>query len=101
MKHLKIQPVGDRILIRYDKADKAGAQTQGGIVIPDSAVEKPQRARVVALGSGTRNGDGRVSPFVVKVGETVLVAKFGGAEVSVDGERYTFVREDDLLGVID
>ncbi len=97
MKPLKIRPVGDHILIRFREEKE---QIRGGVIIPDSAAEKPQQAEVIALGSGHRDEDGVVTPFAVKVGETVLIAKFGGAEVSLDGQRYTFVREDDILGVL-
>ena len=97
MKLLKIHPVGDRILIRHAE-DKE--QTRGGIIIPDSAKEKPQEAKVIALGSGRKDKDGKAIPFEVKVGDTVLVAKYGGAEVKLDDKKYTLVREDDILGIL-
>jgi chaperonin GroES len=97
MKLIKIQPVGDRILIRHAE-DKE--QIRGGIVIPDSAKEKPQEAKVIALGSGRKNKDGTTTPFEVKVGDTVLVARYGGAEVKLDEKKYTLVREDDILGIL-
>ncbi|MBL9201631.1 MAG: co-chaperone GroES [Opitutaceae bacterium] len=97
MKLLKIHPVGDRILIRHAE-DKE--QIRGGIVIPDSAREKPQEAKVIALGSGRKNKDGTTTPFAVRVGDTVLVASYGGAEVKLDGKKYTLVREDDILGLL-
>ena len=97
MKILKIKPVGDRILIQHAE-DKE--QIRGGVIIPDSAKEKPQEAKVIALGSGRKDKDGKVQPFEVKVGDTVLVAKYGGAEVKLDEKKYTLVREDDILGVI-
>lgn len=93
----KIRPVGDRILIQH-RADRE--QVLGGIVIPDSAREKPQEATVIAVGTGRRDRAGRVTPFAVKVGDTVLVARHGGAEVRFGGATYTFVREDELLGVL-
>ena len=97
MKFLKIRPIGDRILIQHAE-DKE--QIRGGVIIPDSAKEKPQEAKVIALGSGRKDKDGKVQPFEVKVGDTVLVAKYGGAEVKLDEKKYTLVREDDILGVI-
>ena len=97
MKILKIKPVGDRILIQHAE-DKE--QIRGGVIIPDSAKEKPQEAKVIALGSGRKDKDGKVQPFEVKVGDTVLVANYGGAEVKLDEKKYTLVREDDILGVI-
>ena len=97
MKILKIRPIGDRILIQHGE-DKE--QIRGGVIIPDSAKEKPQEAKVIALGSGRKDKDGKVFPFEVKVGDTVLVAKYGGAEVKLDEKKYTLVREDDILGVV-
>jgi len=97
MSHPKIQPIGDRILLQFPDEKE---QIQGGLIIPDSAKEKPQEAKVIALGSGRRDKDGKVVPFVVKVGDTVFVAKYSGAEVKLDGKKFTIVREDDLLGVL-
>ena len=94
---LTITPVGDRILIEHVE-DKE--QIRGGVIIPDSAKEKPQEATVVALGRGRRGKDGEVFPFEVKVGDKVLVAKYGSAEVKLNGQTYTLVREDDLLGIL-
>ncbi len=75
-------------------------QVRGGIIIPDSAKEKPQEAEVIALGTGKRDDNGKVHPFEVKVGDRVLVGKYGGTEVKLDEQKYTLVREDDILGVI-
>lgn len=97
MGNLKIQPVGDRILIQH-REDKE--QIRGGVIIPDSAKEKPQQATVIALGSGRKGKDGSVSPFEVKVGDIVLVARYGGSEVKFDDQKYTLVREDDILGLV-
>jgi chaperonin GroES len=95
---LKIQPVGDRILIQHLGVDKE--QVRGGIIIPDSAKEKPQEAKVIALGIGARTKAGLLLPFEVKVGDKVLVNKYGGAEVKLGEEKYTLVREDDILGIL-
>jgi chaperonin GroES len=97
MSKLKIKPVGDRILVHHS-VDKE--QVRGGVIIPDSAKEKPQEAKVIALGSGAKSKDGVVVAFEVKVGDTVLLGKFAGAEVKLDNEKYTLVREDDILGII-
>jgi len=70
------------------------------VIIPDSAKEKPQKAKVIALGSGRKGKDGKVWPFEVTVGATVLVGKYGSAEVKLGDQKYTFVSEDDILGVI-
>src|SRR6187455_2377149 len=93
----KIIPVGDRVLIEH-AADKE--QIRGGAIIPDSAREKSQEAKVIALGTGRKAKNGDITPFEVKVGDTVLVAKYGGAEVKVDERKFTLVREDDNLGVL-
>ena len=73
---------------------------KGGIIIPDSAKEKPQNAKVIALGTGKTDKDGKKVPFEVKVGDIVLISKYGGTEVKLDGEKFTLLREDDVLGII-
>jgi chaperonin GroES len=97
MSKQKITPVGDRILVQH-AAEKE--QVRGGVIIPDNAREKSQEAKVIALGRGARAKDGLVIPFEVKVGDTVLIGKFAGAEVKVDDQKFTLVREDDILGVL-
>ncbi len=97
MSKLKIKPVGDRILVRFAE-DKE--QVRGGVIIPDSAKEKPQEAKVIALGTGPKLKDGSVTAFEVKVGDTVLLGKFAGSEVKLDEQKYTLVREDDILGIL-
>jgi chaperonin GroES len=97
MPKLKIKPIGDRILVQHVE-DKE--QVRGGVIIPDSAKEKPQEAKVIALGTGPKAKDGAVTNFEVKVGDTVLIGKFAGSEVKLENEKYTLVREDDILGVI-
>jgi chaperonin GroES len=97
MAKLKIQPLGDRVLV---KAIEDKEQVKGGIIIPDSAKEKPQEAEVVALGTGKKDEDGKRIPFEVKVGDMVLVSKYGGTEVKIGDEKYSLLREDDILGVI-
>lgn len=91
-----IQPLGDRVLLQEETQAE---QTKGGIIIPDSAKEKPQELKVVALGTG-RNEDGKTVPFNVKVGDRVLVSKYGGTEVTISEVKYTLMREDDILGII-
>ena len=73
---------------------------KGGIIIPDTAKEKPQEGQVVALGTGKRDDEGKLIPFTVKKGDKVLISKYGGTEVKVDGETYLIMREDDILGII-
>ena len=97
MAKVKIRPIGDRVLVKHLE-DKE--QVRGGIIIPDSAKEKPQEAEVIALGTGKRDESGKVIAFEVKVGDRVLVGKYGGTEVKIDDQKYTLVREDDILGII-
>ena len=97
MAKVNIRPIGDRVLVKH-LDDKE--QVRGGIIIPDSAKEKPQEAEVIALGTGKRDESGKILPFEVKVGDRVLVGKYGGTEVKLDEQKYTLVREDDILGVI-
>lgn len=94
---LKIKPIGHRILLQRIE-DKE--QVRGGVIIPDNAKEQPQEARVIAFGTGSKAKDGAVAAFEVKVGDTVLVGKFAGSEVKLGDQKYTLVREDDILGVI-
>lgn len=94
----KIKPIGDRVLVKYIEEEQE--QSRGGIIIPDSAKEKPQEAEVIALGTGKKDDKGKVQAFEVKVGDRVLISKYGGTEVKLDEEKYMLVREDDILGVI-
>jgi chaperonin GroES len=98
MAKIKIKPIGDRILVKL--LDEEKEQVRGGIIIPDSAKEKPQEAEVIALGTGKKDEDGKAQPFEVKVGDRVLISKYGGNEVKIDDVKYTLVREDDLLGIL-
>jgi len=98
MLHSKLQPIGDRILVQFGPEME---QIRGGVIIPDSAKEKPQEAKVIALGSGRKQKDGTPIPFEVKVGDTVLLGKYAGTEVKLEDRKYTFVREDDILGLVD
>ena len=91
-----IKPLGGRILLKRVEEKE---QIKGGIIIPDSAKEKPQEAEVIALGTG-KNDEGEIVEFSVKVGDKVLISKYGGTEVKLDGEDFLIMREDDILGVI-
>ena len=94
---MKIRPLGDRILLkRIEEEDKS----KGGIIIPDSAKEKPQEGKVVAAGKGRMLEDGKLVPLEVKKGDRVLFGKYSGTEVKVVGEEHLIVREDDILGII-
>ena len=95
---MKIRPLGDRILLkRIEGEDKS----KGGIIIPDTAKEKPQEGRVVAVGKGRLLEDGKLVPLEVKKGDRVLFGKYSGAEVKLEGEEHLIVKEDDILGVIE
>ena len=94
---MKIRPLQDRILVkRVPEAEK----TKGGIIIPDTAKEKPIEGKVVAVGNGKVQDDGTVRKLDVQVGDTVLFGKYGGTEVQIDGEEHLILREDDILGVV-
>lgn len=94
---MKIKPLGDRVLVQLVEE---GEVQKGGIIIPDSAKEKPQEGKVIAVGTGKLDDDGKVIPFNVKKGDKVLMPKYGGTEVKVDNEEYQIIREDDILAVI-
>ena len=92
-----IQPLGQRVLVKRLEAEEISA---GGIVLPDSAKEKPQEAEVIALGTGGKDEDGKTIEFSVKVGNKVLISKYGGTEVNVDGEDLMILSESDILGIV-
>jgi chaperonin GroES len=94
---MKIKPLGDRVLV---EPLKEGEVLKGGIIIPDSAKEKPQEGTVIALGTGKIDDDGKVLPFNVKKGDLVLMPKYGGTEVKMGGKEYQIMREEDILAVI-
>ena len=97
MANVNVRPLGDRVLVQpLDEQETK----QGGIIIPDTAKEKPQEGTVVALGTGKVNEDGKKVEFTVKKGDKVLISKYGGTEIKVDGESYLIMREDDILGII-
>lgn len=92
-----IQPLGDRVLVKRVEEKE---QSRGGIIIPDSAKEKPQDAEVVALGTGKKDDSGKAQEFNVKVGDRVLISKYGGTEVRLGDQEYLLIREDDILGIV-
>ena len=95
---MKIRPLYDRIVVkRIDEQET----TRSGIIIPDTAQEKPQEAEVVAVGNGKRLEDGKLVALTVKTGDRILFGKYSGNEIRVDGEDYLIMREDDVLGVLD
>jgi chaperonin GroES len=94
----KIRPLGDRILIKRIKEEE---KTKGGIIIPDTAKEKPQEGKVVAVGRGKKTDEGKVIALDVKAGDKVLFGKYSGSEVKIEGEDHLILREDDILGVLE
>ena len=95
---MNVKPLSDRVLVQPVEQDEV---KKGGIIIPDTAKEKPQEGKVVALGTGKRDDDGKLVPFTVKKGDRVLISKYGGTEIKIDGKDYLIMREDDILGVIE
>jgi chaperonin GroES len=94
---VKIQPLGDRVLV---KALEQKEMKRGGIIIPDSAKEKPQEGLIVAAGKGKTTDDGKVLPMDVKAGDKVLYGKYSGSEIKLDDEEYLIMHQDDILGIL-
>ncbi len=95
---MKIRPLNDRILVKRIESETT---TSGGIIIPDSAKEKPAEGKIIAVGAGKLNDKGERVALEVKVGDAVLFSKYGGTDVKIDGEEYLIMREDDILGVVE
>ena len=95
---MNVRPLHDRILVKRVEETE---QRFGGIIIPDTAKEKPQQGRVVAVGHGRVNDEGKVIPLDVKSGDTILFGKYSGTEIKLDGEEYLIIREEEVLGVIE
>ena len=94
---INVRPLGDRVLVQPLEEKEV---KKGGIIIPDTAKEKPQEGKVVALGTGKLDDNGKKVEFTVKSRDKVLISKYGGTEIKVDGESYLIMREDDILGII-
>jgi len=94
---MKIKPLGDRILVKRVEGEE---KSKGGIIIPDSAKEKPQEGLIVAVGKGKTTDDGKLIALEVKEGDRVLFGKYSGTEVKLDGEEHLIMREDDILGIL-
>ncbi len=95
---MALRPLQDRLLVKRLEEKE---QVQGGIIIPDTAKEKPQEAKVLAVGPGRVTEDGKIQPIEIKVGDTVVFGKYSGTEVKVDGDDLLIIREDDVLGVLE
>ena len=91
------QPLHDRVLVERVEAEQ---KTAGGIIIPDSAQEKPQQGKIIAVGTGTANDNGTVTALTVKAGDKVLFGKWSGTEIKLDGKEYMIMKESDILGIV-
>jgi chaperonin GroES len=95
---MKIRPLQDRVIVKRIEEEE---KTKGGIIIPDTAKEKPQEGRVIAVGKGKITEDGKVIPLDVKEGDRILFGKYAGTEIKIEGEEHLIMREEDILGVIE
>ena len=94
---MKFRPLHDRVLIESLESEE---KTAGGIIIPDTAKEKPQEGKVIAVGPGAKSEDGKTIPMDVKVGDRVLFGKWSGTEIKIDGKEYSIMKESDIMGVV-
>ncbi|MFT3724753.1 MAG: co-chaperone GroES [Hyphomonadaceae bacterium] len=95
---MSFRPLHDRVLVKRVKEEE---KTKGGIIIPDTVKEKPQEGKIVAVGSGVRGEDGKVTPLDVKAGDRILFGKWSGTEVTLDGEELIIMKESDILGIVE
>jgi chaperonin GroES len=95
---MKFRPLHDRILVERVESEEI---TEGGIIVPDSAREKPQQGKVIAVGQGKRLEDGKLIPLEVKAGDTILFGKYSGSEIKLEGHEYLIMKEDDVLGLVE
>ena len=98
MASTNFRPLHDRVVVRRVESEE---KTKGGIIIPDTAKEKPQEGEVVSVGTGTRSDDGTVTPLDVKAGDRILFGKWSGTEVKIDGVEYLIMKESDIMGVLE
>jgi chaperonin GroES len=95
---MKLRPLYDRLLVERVESEEV---TKGGIILPDTAKEKPQQGKVIAVGEGKRGDDGKLMPMAVKAGDTILFGKYSGSEVKVEGKEFLIMREDDVMGIVE
>ncbi|MBU6282030.1 co-chaperone GroES [bacterium] len=95
---MKIRPLQDRVIVKRVQEEE---KTKGGIIIPDTAKEKPQEGKVIAVGKGKVDDTGKLRPLDVKAGDRILFGKYSGSEIKIDGEEHLILREDDILGVLE
>jgi chaperonin GroES len=98
MTKMKIRPLNDRVLVERVEEEQ---KTAGGIIIPDTAKEKPQEGKIIAAGPGKMGDDGKRTPLNVKKGDKILFSKYAGTEIKIDGIEHTFMKEDDILGILE
>lgn len=98
MGKMKLRPLGDRIVVEPLEAEE---KTKGGIILPDTAKEKPQEGKVVAVGKGKTDDSGKLIPMEVKVGDKVLYGKYAGTEITIEGKEYMILREEDVLAIVE
>ena len=96
---MKIRPLQDRVIVK--RIEEEVEKTKGGIIISDTAKEKPQQGKIIAVGKGKVNEDGKVMPLDVKVGDRILFGKYSGSEIKINGEEHLIMREEDILGVVE
>jgi len=96
---MKVRPLGDRVLVK--PLEEVEEKKKGGIIIPDTAKEKPQEGKVIAVGKGKITEEGKILPLDVKVGDRILFGKYSGNEIKIDDEDYLIVKEEDILGIIE
>ena len=94
---MKFRPLHDRVLVQREESEE---KTAGGIIIPDTAKEKPMQGKIIAVGSGARDEQGKVTPLDVKEGDTVLFGKWSGTEIKLDGTDYLIMKESDIMGIV-
>ena len=96
---MKLRPLQDRVIVK--RLEHTAEKTKGGIIIPDTAKEKSEQGKIIAVGKGKVNDDGKLVAVSVKVGETILFGKYSGSEIKLDGEEHLIMREEDILGVVE
>ena len=95
---MKVKPLADRLLV---KAETEKETRKGGIIIPDTAKERPQQGEIIGVGPGKKNKNGEIIPMTLKVGDKVIFSKYGGTEITIDNKEYLILREDDILAIIE
>ena len=95
---MKFRPLHDRVLVERVESEEV---TKGGIILPDTAKEKPQQGKIIAVGTGKRTEEGKIIPLELKVGDTILFGKYSGSEIKIEGTEYLIMQEDDVLGLVE